>query len=217
MTFDPAIHHRRSHRLPGYNYAAHGAYFLTLCVQDKACLFGNIDNGNLTLSEAGRMVGVIWQEMPARHPNLTLDEHIVMPDHFHGIIVINAPSLPPLFPIHRRGEPCVRPNCGPNNHVKNKAEHMKTMGEHQVRPYSRGPNGTLDGSVGRVVQWFKTMATNAYIRGVCNQQWPPFRGRLWQRDYYDRIIRNQKELDHMRRYIRENPTRWNTNHPIHPL
>jgi len=62
--------------------------------------------------------------------------------------------------------------------------------------------------LGDVIDWFKTMTTNAYIRGVNDHRWPPFTGRLWQRNYYERIIRNEAELDIARKYILENPQKW---------
>lgn len=61
-----------------------------------------------------------------------------------------------------------------------------------------------------VVQWFKTMTTNEYIRGVKNLGWTPFAGKLWQRNYYEHIIRNQDELIRIRQYIRDNPLNWQT-------
>lgn len=201
MLFAPDIHHRRSIRLPGFDYATPGACFVTIRVQRKACLFGDIDDGELTRNEAGQMVDAVWEGMSAQYPNLTLDEHIVMPDHFHGIILLNPPKP-------RRGEPCVRPDCGPGEYVGNMGEHMENMCEHEVRPYGGRANGTLDGSVGRVVQAFKSLTTNQYIRGVKNHGWPPFAGRLWQRNYYERVIRSDMELQNIREYIRNNPNTW---------
>jgi putative transposase len=76
-----------------------------------------------------------------------------------------------------------------------------------VRPELGQTRGSAP-TVGRIVQWFKTMTTNAYIRGVRQNGWEPFPGKLWQRNYYERIIRNERELNAVRRYIRDNPARW---------
>lgn len=200
MTFDPAIHHRRTHRLSGYNYAAHGAYFLTLCVQGKEPLLGKIHANSLALNDAGRMVEHWWHELSGKFPTVQSDHYIIMPDHLHGII-----TLHPATHTAAEADPWGCPWSDSPPSPVNQSGH--------TNPVNQG--GHIGPPLHQVVQWFKTMSTNAYIRGVCNQQWPPFHGRLWQRDYYDRIIRNQTDLDHMRRYIRENPTRWNTNHPNH--
>lgn len=187
---------RRSLRLTGYDYAAAGYYFVTLCVQDRECLLAEIVDGRVILNEAGRMVDNVWTGLPQRYPGVAIDAYVVMPNHFHGIIIIN----------NRRGESCIRPEItgiGKNN-----------QGEHKVRPY-----GTLDGTVGRVIQAFKSMTTNAHIKGVKNHNWPPFPGKLWQRNYYERIIRNNDELHNIRQYIHNNPDQWATdteNRPHQP-
>ena len=109
-----------------------------------------------------------------------------MPNHFHGI----------LF-LQRRGESGIRPN---NNAIKSTAI---PEDEHEVRPY-----GTLVNTIGRVIQAFKSISTNAYILGVKHHGWPPFPGKLWQRNYYERIIRDEKELNRVREYIIYNPLKW---------
>ena len=76
---------------------------------------------------------------------------------------------------------------------------------------SEYPGGHTDLPLPKMIQWFKTMPTNAYIRGVNNNCWPPFPGKLWQRNYYERIIRNEGELHNTRQYIRDNPMQWVSN------
>ncbi|HAH20621.1 MAG: hypothetical protein A2Y00_02150 [Omnitrophica WOR_2 bacterium GWF2_43_52] len=78
-----------------------------------------------------------------------------------------------------------------------------------VRP--NNDNGQTHGSaptLGRIVQWFKTLTTNYYIKGVRNNNWKPFSGKLWQRNYYEHIIRNDGDLNKIREYIRNNPVNW---------
>jgi len=147
------------------------------------------------------MVETVWTGLPQRFPNIALDEFIVMPDHFHAIVIIN----------NRRGESCIRPHVEHDQERNNEGE-RKVQGEHKVRPY-----GTLDGTVGRVIQAFKSLTTNAYIHGVKNHNWPPFVGKLWQRNYYERIIRNEAELNNIRQYIHDNPGKWatDTENPTH--
>lgn len=88
MQYNPAKHHRRSIRLPGYDYTQSGAYFVTICVYQKQCLFGEIVNGQMRLNQYGQIVAQTYQWLCQRYPYICLDEWIVMPNHFHGIMVI---------------------------------------------------------------------------------------------------------------------------------
>jgi REP element-mobilizing transposase RayT len=183
MTYNPDIHHRHSSRLRDYDYSAAGAYFVTICTQGRECLFGEVIDGAMVLNDAGRMVLGMWRALPERFPNVATDEFVVMPNHVHGIILLND----------RRGEPRVRPISGFG---------MK-QGDHKDRPY-----GTGDFSLGRVCQAFKSLTTVEYVRGVKDYQWPSFPGRLWQRNYFERVIRDEGELGAIREYIRNNPLKW---------
>ena len=88
MKFDPQRHHRRSIRLKGYDYTRAGAYFVTICTQDRACLFGNVYEGAMHWNAAGNMIQDEWDALPDRFPTLDLDTCIVMPNHLHGILVL---------------------------------------------------------------------------------------------------------------------------------
>jgi hypothetical protein len=88
MKYDPAIHHRRSIRLQGYDYSQAGVYFVTICAQNRECLFGEIVNGGMRLNEAGRMVTDEWIKTAEIRDEIELDEWVVMPNHFHGVLVI---------------------------------------------------------------------------------------------------------------------------------
>ncbi len=178
MAYDPERHHRRSIRLKGYDYAQPGAYFITVCTQDRVCLFGDVVAGEMRLNEAGRMVSVEWDTLPTRFPTVQLDEFVIMPNHIHGIIgLCDAPVGAGLVPA---------PNCpGPD------------------RAPTRGAP-TLGGVVGA----FKSLTTVSYTRGVTQSGWSPFPGRLWQRNYYEHIIRDEESLNHIRQYILDNPARW---------
>lgn len=176
MGYDPDIHHRRSIRLRGYDYSSAGAYFITICIQGRTCLFGDIADGVLQPNDAGRMVAEWWLKLPGKFPGITLDECVVMPNHFHGIVnIVGAPPCgsPPLYSTPKSG-----------------------------RPHGAAP------TVGDVMDWFKTMTTNAYIKGVNHAGWPPFAGRLWQRNFFERVLRNDSELNGIREYIRSNPVNW---------
>ena len=89
MQYNPDKHHRRSIRLQGYDYSQPGIYFITLCTQNRECLFGEILNGEMRLNEFGKIAHQCWLEMPHHFPHVQLDEFVIMPDHIHGIIVLN--------------------------------------------------------------------------------------------------------------------------------
>lgn len=180
--YEPDIHHRRSVRLPSADYGAAGAYFITICMQDREHLFGEILNAEIRLSDAGRMIQLGWDELPTRFPRIQLDAFVVMPNHIHAIVVLAGMDEP-------------------------------TEGEHKVRPLpsepiSSTPRGTLPDTIGRIAQAFKSSTTHKYTLGVKQFAWPPFAGRLWQRGYYERIIRNERELEATREYIYKNPDCW---------
>ena len=88
MGYDSRRHHRRSIRLQGYDYTQAGAYFVTVCVQDRECLLGQIVGEEMQLSEAGQMVQSVWDELPDHYPGVDVDEFVVMPNHIHGIILL---------------------------------------------------------------------------------------------------------------------------------
>ena len=85
MPYNPKQYHRRSIRLKGYDYSQAGAYFVTICCQDRASMCGNIADGEMILKDAGQMIETQWQELINRFTNIALHEFVVMPNHFHGI------------------------------------------------------------------------------------------------------------------------------------
>lgn len=176
--FNPDIHHRRSVRLKDYDYSQDGAYFVTVCVQNRVCLFGEIVDGVMCLNDAGKMVEQWWMELNNKFPDIETDTFTVMPNHFHGIIMIVGAAL------------CGRPDFTEGNQDK------------EGQPHRVAP------TLGTIMDWFKTMTTNEYIRHVKQDNWLPFPGKLWQRNYHERIIRNDEELNRTREYIMFNPARW---------
>jgi REP element-mobilizing transposase RayT len=88
MKFNPYIHRRRSIQLKDYDYSPAGAYFVTVCVQDKECMLGKITEERTKLSSIGKIVQELWWEIPNHFNHAELDEFIVMPNHAHGIIII---------------------------------------------------------------------------------------------------------------------------------
>jgi len=96
MNYDPDRHHRRAIRLKDYDYSQNGAYFVTICVHERRCLFGGIDQGEMRLDPPGLMVMNVWHELNGRFPGVKTDAFVVMPNHIHGIIwLVGAPSWVP--------------------------------------------------------------------------------------------------------------------------
>ena len=195
MKYDPVKHHRRSIRLRSYDYAQAGCYFVTVCTQNRACLLGRVQDRHMILNDAGAMVERYWRKIPEKFPSLETEAWVVMPNHCHGIIAITSPPV--------GADPRVCPNSMPPADL--------SQSEHTGSPLSPI-------SLGRVVQWFKTMTTNEYIRGVKQSTWPPFQKRLWQRNYYEHIVRDEHGCDRIRNYILQNPALWDKDqlHPENP-
>ena len=164
MSYDPRIHRRRSIRLKGYDYSQAGAYFVTVVVRDRSCLFGSVVDGAIQLNDTGRLVRDSWEWLAVRYPYVTLDEYVVMPNHLHGIVVIADPgrggSRTALAPIHRK-------------------------------------------PLGRMIGAFKTVSTKRSNRhrGTAGVS-------IWQRNYYEHVVRDYDELANIREYIVNNPIQW---------
>lgn len=204
--YNPNIHHRRSIRLKGYDYASAGLYFITICTQNREMMFGEINNGEMMLNDAGRMVERWYAKTEENFPDIVCHEMIVMPNHFHCIWqnVGADPCVRPdneiVHPVTGHENGIVHPNGDASAHVDLDA-HVD-LGAHVGAPLRPGTQ------LSTVVQWFKTMTTNEYIRGVKQLDWPPFDRRLWQRNYYEHIIRNQLSYNDIVNYIITNPSRW---------
>ena len=185
MKHDPDKHHRQSIRLKGYDYSQAGAYFVTICTQDRECLLGDIVDGEMRLNDVGQMVQDVWNDLPARYPDVETDGFVVMPNHVHGIIVIVGAPLVGALPLVGAHFP------GTMNHDTEKRAGTR-------------PAPTLGDAVGA----FKSIATHQYTDGVKQKNWPSFNGRLWQRNYYEHIIRSEEEMNRIREYIINNPLKW---------
>lgn len=183
--YNPKIHHRRSIRLKGYDYSQAGLYFVTICIKNRECLFGEIANGQMILNDPGKMVEIEWIKLPKRFKNIELHEYIVMPNHFHAILEIRRDN-PRGYPIE--GQPQgIAPTIAPT-----------TI-----------PTETKNKTLGDIIGAFESITTVEYIRGVKNNNWQPFDGKLWQRNYWEHIIRNEQEYYRISQYIINNPSKWN--------
>jgi putative transposase len=133
----------------------------------------------MQLNNAGEIVKKWWLELKNKFPQITLDESIIMPNHFHGIIQIVGADLC-VCPVHKN--------------------------EHQGN--NKHPGAHIGAPLQNMIQWFKTMVINEYIRHVKSKKLPPFEKSIWQRNYYEHIIRNENELNNTRKYILNNPVNW---------
>lgn len=189
------FHHlsdRKNLRLPGYNYSKSGLYFITICTQNREHLFGRVENRQMVLNAAGQMCENWFLELEHKYPDKKIHGFVVMPNHFHGIVE-NVDDILNIHPDAHIGAPLRgRPNDHPNN--KNNLYGSE--------------NRIYGAPIGRVINWFKTMTTNEFIRGVKNKDWLHFDEKLWQRNYHDHIIRDKQEYDRITEYIRNNPANW---------
>lgn len=190
MVYDPTRHHRRSIRLKGYDYTAAGVYFVTLVVQDRAPVLGEVVDGAVRLSAWGCVVREGWEALPGRFARLRLDAYVIMPDHLHGLLVLvgDAPA-----PHHRsKGEASARAGLD-----------MTASGPADASPLRARPRGTTPGSVGVILQNYKSVTARRVnaLRGTPG-------ARLWLRNYWERIVRDDRALAAVRAYIRDNPRRW---------
>jgi REP element-mobilizing transposase RayT len=229
MTDNPAIHRRHSIRLRGYDYSQAGAYYITICTHNRECLFGRIVDGEMKMNDAGRMIQTVWDEIPLRFGGLELDEFTVMPNHIHGIIVLHRRRGESCI----RPCSCIRPGSFPptghstdhkeegdhrgdhqgdhrgDHQGDHKGDHRGDhQGDHKEGDHKDRPYGTLPGTVGRIIQAFKSITTHEYTGGVKKSGWPPFPGKLWQRNYWEHIVRNETELNRISKYIHDNPAQW---------
>lgn len=177
MKYNPTKHHRRSIRLKDYDYAQPGAYFITICTHERQCLFGEIVDGVMRLNDGGVITERCWLAIPQHFPHALLDAFVIMPNHVHGIIILNdimgAKNI-----------------VGANNHSPQQQQHQRNDQPH-------GTSKTI-GSIVRgfkigVTQWFR-QHTEIYT--------------VWQRNYYEHIIRNEMDLHRIRNYIINNPLKW---------
>lgn len=149
---------RRSTRLSGYDYASGGAYFVTIVTAGRASLFAR--------AEVAAVVQSVWAEIPLHSPGASIDQFVVMPNHVHGILVLDGRS--------------------------SEAQHAAPL----------HGNGVRRGSLGAIVRSFKAEVTGRLHEGGFVE------GPIWQRNYFDRIIRNEAELGRIREYIYNNPLKW---------
>ena len=209
MSYNPNIHHRKSIRLKGYDYSQQGLYFITICCQNMKCLFGqiianpqivvhNVPKAKMVLNDAGKMIETEWLALTNRFTNIILHEFIVMPNHFHGIIEITAGA--PLVGAQITNDVGAHTPNDVVTHTPN-----DVISGSKGRPQGCAPTTT---TIGDIMDAFKSITTVKYINGVKTSFWQPFNGKMWQRNYYDHIIRNEIAYQRISNYIINNPSKW---------
>ncbi len=266
---NPNFHNRRSIRLKGYDYSQAGLYFITMCLQNRECLFGEIVDSSvwanvgagvgaglrarpvstpkgdhveiskgdhagspqrrqMILNDAGKMIEKWYAELENKYPNIRCHEMVVMPNHFHCIIEITGmdsvsgviTEMDSIQGAHvgapLRGRPDDPTKCDPDDPTKcdpddpTKCDPDDPTKNIPIGQIKYGPdNKKYDPVIGDIVGWLKTMTTNEYIHGVKKLGWQRFDGKLWQRDYWEHIIRDEDEYIRISNYIINNPEKWN--------
>ncbi len=191
--YDPQKHHRRSIRLKGWDYRRPGYYFVTMVVHNRACLFGRIKNKKMILNDFGKICETCWLAIPDHFDNVTLDEYQIMPNHVHGIIVITK---------WIDGVDTVGGDVGATHSVG--ATHASPLRQQSKQnPNNDVPRGPKPHSVGAVIGSFRSAVTNRI-----NKYRRTPGAKLWQRNYWEHIIRDENELNRIRQYIKNNPLKW---------
>ena len=162
---------RASFRLPGYDYTQPGAYFVTICTQNQASLFGEVVEGEMRLNVYGQIVHDEWAKTADIRQNVQLDSYMVMPNHFHAIIILADVAA---------------------------TTHADVAATRRV-----APTGPKPGSIGAIIGQFKSVVAKRI-----NEARLASGTRVWQRNYFEHVIRSEDELDAIRKYIAENPMRW---------
>ena len=184
MKYNPEIHHRRSIRLKNYDYSTNGLYFVTMCCEHRQHLFGEIVLDEMKLNIAGEMIFKTWLELPKLFDCINLHEFVIMPNHFHGIIEIKGQAQP------QRIAP-----------TKPEIVGVPLVGIQNVDIQNNNNLGSVLGA-------FKSITTNKYIKMVKENILPVFEKRIWQRNYHEHIVRNDKDLTRIQEYIVNNPLSW---------
>jgi REP element-mobilizing transposase RayT len=176
-----------STRLPAWNYASNAGYFITICTDGKKCFFGEVVQGEMQLSPVGEIAQKLWYEIPNHFSNCQIDLFCVMPNHIHGILIINQIQ---------------------------QGDANQTQKEDAIYRVSTSQRG--DGERGGVTGLFNPMLSKnslskiiRWYKGRCKFEINQiYQGFGWQERFYDNIIRDEFALDRIRQYIINNPINW---------
>ena len=200
---------RRSIRLKDFNYSQSGLYFITICTASKHSLFCTNSENSVNLSHIGKIARDFWLKIPDHFQNAKLDEFVVMPNHIHGIIALTdneenrAENIQPLQ-LHEQnvGVQYIEPSS-PHNKIQHiEPSSPQNWFQHIEPSLSRNRfQHMIPKSIGSIVRSYKAAVTRQCRKDkICEI--------VWQRNFYERIIRNEKELGNLREYIANNPLNW---------
>lgn len=229
--FNPDFHHRRSVRLPGYDYSRPGHYYVTICLRDIRCMLAVVHRGSgphaspsLRLTRLGEVADRYWREIPLHFPHVVPDDYVIMPDHMHGILhLCRRAAGHAERGIHREHDEHDRTGVVEGTAVDVGIRHGVRPGG--VNPDTGTPvDGCIDVSVNRIVPREPARRIAAFQRPIAGslpvivsqykgavRRWargngfPSFQ---WQRSFHDHVVRNEAELARIRRYIRDNPAKF---------
>jgi len=180
-TFNPEIHNRKSIRLSDYDYSEEGFYFVTICCQDIVCRFGYVVDVNMVLNECGRIAKECWEEIPNRFLNIDLHSFIIMPNHIHGILQIKEIVGAGFTP----------------------AQIDITRATARVAPTKHKNYIT---ALSDIIGTYKSLVARSCLKLFKEKNL--FMGKLWQRNYYEHIIRNEQSFHQITEYIHTNTAKW---------
>lgn len=209
MSYDPTVHHRRSIRLKGYNYFLLGSYFITICTYNRELLFGEIDDGEMKLNEIGQMINLTWFDLVNHIQNIELGPFVIMPNHIHGIVDITDRSESALDIINRDDGVDGLGSVG-NGMGKAGLEPAPTWEIFNEENSSHSDIPANQTSLAEIVRQFKTFSARK-VNGFQKTQGAP----LWQRNYYEHIIRDEQSYLIIAQYIKDNPVLWEKDQ-LHP-
>jgi putative transposase len=181
-----------STRLQTWDYSNNGAYFITICTQNRNHFFGNIQNGIMQLSEIGKLAEQYWMEIPNHFTFIELGNFVVMPNHVHGILIINHLVETRLIASDNNGAKFI---VSDNNETRLIASLQGNVGG-----FSGNKNPMLNDNISKIIRWYKGRCSFE-----CRKIHPNF---AWQSRFHDHIIRNSKSFDIIQNYIFENPLKW---------
>jgi len=177
---------RRSIRLQAFDYSSPGAYSVTIVTQGRAALFGRLVNGEMKLSRVGAVADGCWREIPDHTHHVELGSFVVMPNHVHGILILRATSSVTVG-AHDRA---------PRTGVPTRAHHGAPL------PADGGIAHAAPGSLGAIIRQYKSSVTRQIIRALGGPR------RVWQRNYYEHILRDEADWQRTQLYIDANPMNW---------
>jgi REP element-mobilizing transposase RayT len=195
-----------SARLQNWDYGNNGAYFITICTKNRICFFGEGLHEKIQLNETGIIAEKIWFEIPKHFPFVELDRFVVMPNHIHGIIIINKTKSDFHLGIHveTRLIASLRESNESNafnaSNESNSNHPIPTITSNKSGGFAGDMNPMLHENISRIIRWYKGRCSFE-IRKITTDFG-------WQTRFYDHVIRNDRALEKIQNYIENNPKKW---------